>query len=547
MLSKAPPSIDRLLYPIPFDGPAATIPGKDVVGSKAHNLMRMAASGLPVPPGFVISTDFHRRFLADCDDALDALGPAMERELERLANMTGRRFGDARKPLLLSVRSGAAVSMPGMMETVLNVGLNTAAQSGIVRMTGNPRLARDCRRRLVQQFGEVVHGVPAARFDDKVTEALRIAGVRSIEELSTFDLKGLSSVFEDLYEAEVGRPFPEDVGAQLRATVQAVLASWSSERARCYRELNKIPHTLGTAVTLQTMVFGNIGPTSGAGVAFTRDPATGSNEFYIDFLANAQGEDVVAGRQRASGLEELKRRTPGAYRALLSAKDVLEREFRDMQDFEFTVEEGQLHLLQSRAGKRTPLAALRIARDLVAAALAMLTNVNIDDIEETRFQVPGGIAPIAVGTSAGLGVAVGRAVFDPDRVEVQSSGRHAVILVRPAAETADLAALSAAAGILTASGARTSHAAVVARQLGKPCIVACNGLSIDPSGRNAVIGAEQVAEGDLISIDATTGFVFKGQLEIVRRSPLELLAEVRGWQTATPSPKRAAKPKRSIN
>jgi len=552
MQSKASQTIDQAIYRIPFDGSPAKIPGKDVAGSKAHNLMRMASSGLPVPPGFVISTDYYRRFVTDGEAALDGLWPAMAQELEWLGALTGRHFGDAKKPLLVSVRSGAAVSMPGMMETVLNVGLNAAAQSGIVRLTGNPWLAQDCRRRLIQQFGEVVHGIPAARFDEKVAEIISAAGAQSIEELATSDLKSLSAAFEKVYETEVGKSFPDDVVAQLRATVEAVLVSWSSERARSYRRLNNIPDTLGTAVTIQTMVFGNIGPTSGAGVGFTRNPATGSNELYVDFLANAQGEDVVAGRQCVSGLNELERRAPDACRALIAAKDALEREFRDMQDFEFTVQEGRLQLLQARAGKRTPLAALRIARDLVSEnivspseALALLESVDLDEIEETGFELPAGSTPIATGTSAGLGVAVGMAIFDPDRVVEASRGKHAVILVRPTAETADVAGLSAAAGLISAYGARTSHAAVVARQLGKPCIVACSGLSVDPSGRHAIIGSERIAEGDPISMDATTGHVFKGKFEIVHRRPSELIAEIRSWQTACAPIKRAESLKRS--
>jgi len=550
MLSKPPKSIDHTIFRIPFDGPAAAIPGKNIVGSKAHNLMRMASSGLPVPPGFVISTDLCRRFLAEGKGAFEGLGAAMARELDWLGTVTGRHFGDAGKPLLVSVRSGAPISMPGMMETVLNIGLNEAALPGMVRMTGNPRLAQDCRRRLIQQFGEVVHGIRAGRFEDRITEAIGAVGALSIEELATSDLKLLAAAFSELYETEVGKPFPEDVTLQLRTAVEAVLVSWSSKRAGAYRKLNDISDTPGTAVTVQAMVFGNLGPTSGAGVGFTRNPATGSNELYVDFLANAQGEDVVAGRRRAAGLQELEHRAPVAHRALIAAKDLLEREFRDMQDFEFTIEDGRLQLLQARAGKRTALAALRIARDLVAETIVsvaegvnMVASINLDEIEETGLDVPGGLKPAAAGTSAGVGVAVGVAVFDPDRVVDASRSGHAVILVRPTAETADVAALSGAAGLITAYGARTSHAAVVARQLGKPCIVACNDLSIDPSGRHAEIGSERFSEGDPISIDASAGLVFKGELKIVRRRPADLIAEIRHWQREIGTRKPAVRTK----
>lgn len=552
MSSNAPNLVEPAIFRIPFEGATAAIPGKDAVGSKAHNLMRMAARGLPVPPGFVISTDVCRSFLSDGARALAGLDPALRRELEWLGSVTGRRFGDVKKPLLVSVRSGAAISMPGMMETVLNVGLNDATLSGLVRLTGNPRLAQDCRMRLVQQFGEVVHRIPAARFDDKISEAMAASQAASVAELATADLGQLSAAFAEIYEAAVGEPFPADVEVQLRAAVEAVLVSWSSERAKSYRKLNHIPDSLGTAVTVQAMVFGNLGATSGAGVGFTRNPATGSDELYVDFLASAQGEDVVAGRQRAAGLEDMQRRAPDAYRALVAAKNTLEREFHDMQDFEFTVEEGQLKLLQTRAGKRTPLAALRIARDLAAEniatrdeALRTLTGLKLDEIEETGIEVPAGHTPIMTGTPAGAGVAVGAAVFDPDRALELSHHKRAVILVRPTAETADIAALSASAGLVTARGARTSHAAVVARQLGKPCIVACSALSIDPSGRQATIGSEKVAEGDPISIDATTGQVFKGEYEIVRRRPLQLIGELRAWQKEAGVGMGDAKPKRA--
>jgi len=545
-------SCAMVAHRIPFEGPAAQLPAKQIVGSKAHYLMRMAGRGLAVPPAFVISTETCRDYMVRGAAALDGLKELLQRELAHLATVAGRGFGDARRPLLLSVRSGAAVSIPGLMETVPNIGLDPATLRGLVRVTGNPRLAQDCRRRLVQQYGEVVHGMAAARFEERLKAVLSQRGATEVGELDTAGLEGLAKLFEDEFETATGEAFPDDPLVQLRSAIEAVLRSWSSDRAMSYRKLNSIPDDLGTAVTVQAMVFGNLGPTSGSGVGFTRNPANGNDELYVDFLLNAQGEDIVAGRHRASGLEELARRAPAAHRDLIEAKDVLEREFRDMQDFEFTVENGRLQLLQTRAGKRTPLAALRIAHDMVAKkiisrgeGLATLAGFALDDIEETGLQTSPHRSPVATGTPASVGVAVGAAAFDPDRALQMGRSGKAVILLRRTAETEDIEALAKVAGLVTAEGARTSHAAVVARQLGKPCIVACSGLSIDPSGRRATLGSEQAAEGDLISIDASSGLVFKGELEIVRTRPTELIAEIRSWRKAAPAVNRGNKPKRS--
>jgi pyruvate,orthophosphate dikinase len=542
------------VHRIPFEGPSVHLPAKEIVGSKAHCLMRMAGRGLAVPPAFVISTETCRDYVAHGAAALDGLDGLLKRELAHLATVAGRGFGDARRPLLVSVRSGAAVSMPGMMETVLNVGLGSATLRALVRATGNPRLAQDCRRRLVQQYGEVVHGIAPARFEERLKAVLSERGATEIGELDTAELERLAKVFEDEFEIQTGQAFPEDPLVQLRSAIEAVLRSWSSDRATTYRQLYSIPDDLGTAVTVQAMVFGNLGPTSGSGVGFTRDPANGNNELYVDFLPNVQGEDIVAGRHRASGLDELARRAPTAHRALIEAKDVLEREFHDMQDFEFTVERGRLQLLQTRAGKRTPLAALRIAHDMVAKkiispseGLATLAGFELDNIEETGLQTCAGLTSIATGTPASVGVAVGAAAFDPDRALQMGRSGKAVILLRRTAETEDIEALAKVAGLVTAEGARTSHAAVVARQLGKPCIVACSGLSIDPSGRRATVGSERAAEGDLISIDASSGLVFKGELEIVRTKPTELIAEIRSWREAAPAVNRGNRRKGSAD
>jgi pyruvate,orthophosphate dikinase len=524
-------------YRIPFDGAADELPGKEIVGSKGHNLMRMARRGLPVPHGFVLPTELCRRYLKLGKAGLDGLELALERELEVLAQRTGRMFGDPRRPLLVSVRSGAAVSMPGMMETVLNIGLTPLTRRGLIRSTGNPRLAEDCRRRLVQQYGEVVLGIPPARFNERLREFCAGREPPDVDLLDTNELAALAASFEEVFTAESGHPFPQDPMRQLSSAVEAVLRSWSSERAKSYRKLNGIPDDMGTAVTIQAMAYGNLGPTSGSGVGFTRNPANGRNELYVDYLPNAQGEDVVSGRRRAYGIEALERRTPEAYRALTDARSVLELEFGDMQDFEFTVEAGTLLLLQSRTGKRTPLAALRIAYDLVseqiispAEAAARIEGLDLETVRDERLAPEPGVMPLSRGIGASSGVAIGVAAFDPSRVVALREAGRPVVLFRPTAETADVAALAEAAALVTAEGARTSHAAVVARELGKPCIVACTPLELHASGRSARFGPELVAEGATVAIDGASGEVYSGEQRIVCEQAEELLAAARSWR-----------------
>jgi len=522
---------------IPFEAAAGQIPAKETVGSKSHNLMRLAARGLPLPPAFVLGTEVCRDYLRRGETALAGLPEILDRELQHLAERTGRRFGDAKRPLLVSVRSGAALSMPGMMETVLNVGLNDATLRALVRMTGNPRLGYDCRCRLVQQYGEVVRAIAPVRFDLRRKSVLAELGACDVNELDTHGLAHMAKVFGDEFEAATGEPFPADPHTQLKSAIEAVLRSWTSSRAQSYREWNGISHELGTAATVQAMVFGNLGPASGSGVGFTRNPADGRKALYVDYLPNAQGEDVVAGRRRTMGLAELERRAPEAYRALLEARHALEDEFHDMQDFEFTVEEGRLYVLQARTGKRTPLAALRIAHDLVeeglvsaSEALARIDALDLEAIETVRLKPGADQTPFARGTSASAGVAIGAAVFDPERVLQVKQGGRAVILIRENAETSDIGALSEAAALVAAEGARTSHAAVVARELGKVCVVGCEGLAIDPSGRTCVWRGETIEEGQTLSVDGDAGEIYHGEVEVVTDRPCELLAKMADWR-----------------
>ncbi len=509
------------------------------MGSKAHNLMRLAGRGLPVPPAFVLGTEVCRDYLRRGEAALEGLAEGLDRELQQLAVCAGRQFGDVKRPLLVSVRSGAAISMPGMMETVLNVGLTEATLRALIRMTGNPRLGYDCRRRLIQQYGEVVHAIAPARFDARRNAMLADLGLSEVDELDTGGLAQMAKAYGEEFEVATGERFPSDPHTQLKAAIEAVFRSWASARAQSYRKLNGIPDDLGTAAMVQAMVFGNLGPASGSGVGFTRNPADGSNELYVDYLSNAQGEDVVAGRRRTMDLAELERRVPEAYRSLVEARPILEQEFRDMEDFEFTVEEGRLFLLQSRTGKRTPLAALRIAYDLAEEglistdeALARIDTVDLDAIENVSLKPAAVLAPLARGTSASTGVAIGAAVFDPERVATLKQGGKPIVLIRENAETSDIGALSEAAALIAAEGARTSHAAVVARELGKVCIVGCEGLVIDPSARKGTFGAETIEEGEILSVDGVRGEIYRGAMEVLRERPTELLAKIAQWRAA---------------
>jgi pyruvate,orthophosphate dikinase len=525
------------VYRIPYDGVPAETPSKETVGSKAHNLMIMAQQGLPVPPAFVFGVDLCRAFLDAGDAAFDGLDERLTKELDSLGALLRRRFGDARKPLLVSVRSGGAVSMPGMMETVLNVGLTAQAVRGLIRLTGNPRLAYDCRRRLIQQFAEVVHGADARIFEKLLTDKLRAERLDDAGRLGSETMAEIADASLAAFENVVELPFPEDPLEQLRATIRAVLASWSSKRAVAYRRANGIDDRAGTAVIVQAMVFGNSGALSGSGVGFTRSPVDGSDALYIDYLPNAQGEDVVAGRRSALGTLELETRAPAAFLQLQSCKSILEREFADMQDFEFTIEDGRLYFLQCRSGKRTPLAALRIACDLVAAGLiepatglSQLDGVDLNSVGAETLVVDDSAVLVARGVSASAGVVSGVAVFDPTRISQIAACGAPMILFRDFAETADYQALRQVAGLVTAQGARTSHAAVVARQLGKICIVGCRDLQIDASGRGGRIGGHALQEGDLLSIDGGGASIYRGALPVRKERPESLVAMVDSWR-----------------
>ncbi len=514
-----------------------------VVGSKAANLIRLAEAGLPVPPGFVLSTEVcaHYHHCHKLDPEVPELIAAGVARLER---DTGRQFGASRRPLLVAVRSGAPVSMPGMLDTILDVGLCDVSLAGLLTASGDPAFVWDSYRRLVQSYAEVVEGCPPEPFRAEVDVALAKSAVPDISELDVASLRELVGRLQLVYRSLTGRSFPQDPQEQLFGAVEAVLRSWNSERAVEYRRLEGLSGLPGTAVTVQTMVFGNLGLRSGSGVAFTRDPATGRNEMYLDFLPNVQGEDVVAGRNPAAGTGTLTAAIPGMVRQLESVRRTLEELFSDAQDFEFTVEDGKLWLLQTRTAKRTALAALQIACDLVdegiidpAIALQRLDRYDLDQIKMLQLERDPEIEPAGSATPASTGVAAGVVALDVETALRFAAQSEPVILVREHASTADIAALAVCRGLLTVTGSRTSHAAVVARQLGVVCLGNCADLSISPDGRHLRIGSLDLQEEDPITIDGSTGLIYRGLLRVTEQRPTDLLDRVRAWQTtltATP-------------
>lgn len=500
------------------------------LGFKAFNLLRMAQMGLPVPPAFVLGT----QFCADAEKRSEASSPeTWASALQALESASGTlRFGDAARPLLLSVRSGAPVSMPGMMETLLNIGLNDATVQGLIRQTGNPRLAWDAYRRLIASFAEVVAGLPAELFED---ELKRLCAGRDERQLDFAELRGLTQRFLQLYQEAAGSAFPQSPQAQLQQAIAAVFASWQSAKACSYRAAHGVADAIGTAVTVQAMVFGNAGARSGAGVGFTRDPRSGAPGLWVDFLFNAQGEDVVSGRRSAQGHEQLEQVLPQVWEELQQACGRLERQMGEMQDFEFTVQEGCLYLLQTRDGKRSPQAQARIALDLwregvidQTTARQRCAGLDAEALQISRVLAADGqaVQPLARAQAASSGVVMGRIVLDEaGALAAQAAGQPAVLLRRDA-ETADSAALALTLGLLTQNGARTSHAAVVARQMGKVCLLACEGMQLDEAAREVRFGERLLREGDWISLDGNEACVYAGQVQTERYCPPGLLDEL---------------------
>lgn len=514
-----------------------------LMGIKAFGLARMAHLGLPVPPAFVLGTPHCRRCYNEPERYRKDLAGLLEEQMRWLQSIADLGFGDPRKPLLVSVRSGAPVSMPGMMDTLLNIGLCDATVRGLLRTTGNPRLVWDSYRRLIQSVAETVFGAEPQPFASAIEALLVREQVDRVQELDHLSLAELTQTFLQLFPGLTGEPFPQNPFDQLGLAVQAVIASWNSPRAVEYRRLYGLTNDLCTAVTIQQMVFGNGGGTSGAGVGFTRDPDTGEKRLYVDFLFNSQGEDVVSGRTAGSDAERLIWALPEIEQELHRIGTSLEEEYRDAQEFEFTVQDGVLYLLQTRTAKRTPWAALRIAVELVGEglvgkneALARLNGLSLGDIQRRRLSVEGS-EPLCQGQSAGIGVAVGPLAFDIGAARRFADEGRPAVLVREEMNTADIAAIALSSGVLTVRGNRTSHAAVVARQLDKACVTGARPLRIDPERGLVLFGDRSLAEGEMITIDSNTGRVFGGEAELVVDYPSPWLDEVKKWRPLADSGK----------
>ncbi len=506
------------------------------MGIKAFNLARMVRLGLPVPPAFVLGTAYCRCWHLEPERTRRRLAVVLKEELHWLQSVTGLGLGDTRNPLLVSVRSGAAVSMPGMMDSLLNIGLCDATVHGLMRLTGNPRLVWDSYCRLVRSFAEVVFGASPQPFTAALDALLLRERLERLQDLDYSCLAELARTYLEIFADLTGQAFPQNPLEQLELAVQAVFASCRSPRAVEYRRLHGIADDLFTAATIQRMVFGNVGGASGSGVGFSRDPDSGEKRLYFDFLFNCQGEDVVSGRARRADPERLFAVLPEIRQELADICAVLEKEFRDAQEFEFTVQDGVLYLLQTRTAKRTNWAALRIAVEQAGEgiiergeALARLDGIALDSIVLSRLSVKDNQL-LAQGSPAGSGVAMGQLALDLDAARRFSAepGRT-VVLVREEMSTADIAGIALAAGVLSVRGNRTSHAAVVARQLGVPCVCGCSGLRIDSLRRVAIFGDRTVAEGETITLDANTGCVYAGRAEIVAERPTQWLEEIGRW------------------
>ena len=521
----------RLVYG--FDEVAAG--GRELLGGKGVGLAEMTALGIPVPAGFTVTTDACRETMRTGDVPAE-LWAEVDEHVATLQERSGKRFGDPADPLLVSVRSGAAISMPGMMDTILNLGLNDVAVEGVASATGNPRFAFDSYRRLIQMYGEVVDGVEGQLFEEELQALKERRGMRQDVELTADDLRELIATFQGIYEREVGSPFPQDAREQLQRAIRAVFDSWESPRARVYRRTYDIPDDLGTAVNVVQMVFGNKGDTSATGVCFTRDPSTGERRLYGEFLLNAQGEDVVAGIRTPEPIERLQDIMPAAYAQLSETLDRMEEHYREMQDIEFTVEDGTLFLLQTRTGKRTAQAALRIAVEMTGEGLISreeaVVRVDAGQLDQLLHPMidPGAdVDVVATGLNASPGAASGAIVLDADLAETRGRAGEAVLLVRWETTPDDIHGLIHSCGVLTAHGGMTSHAAVVARGMGKPCVAGCEALAIDMNARTLRIGDLELKEGDQLTIDGGTGRVIVGAVPLVPPAIDENFETILGW------------------
>ena len=495
---------------------------RELLGGKGAGLAEMTRAGLPVPPGFTITTQTCLQYYALGKKDPPALSDGIRAAMTELERRTGKGFGDPANPLLVSVRSGARASMPGMMDTILNLGLNDQTVEGLAKLSGSDRFAWDAYRRFIMMFSSVVLGIEKDLFEEQITERKKKLAVSTDPEIDAKNWRELVGEFKQTVRAHAKRDFPQDVQEQLNLAIHAVFDSWHSKRAVDYRRFNKIPDDWGTAVNVVAMVFGNLGDDSGTGVAFTRDPNTGAKQLFGEYLRNAQGEDVVAGIRTPEKITDLEGSQPEVYHQFLDIAGKLERHYRDMQDLEFTIERGKLYMLQTRNGKRTAEAAVKIALDLVREnvidkheAIGRVSAASLDQLFHARIDPNEQYEVACKGLNASPGAAAGQAVFDADTAEKWGAEGKAVVLVRVETNPNDVHGMFAARGVLTAKGGATSHAAVVARGMGKPCVAGCEGLQIDMRSRKATLSGKPIAEGDWITIDGTTGDVIASGLKLI--------------------------------
>jgi pyruvate,orthophosphate dikinase len=509
---------------------------KALLGGKGANLAEMTRAQLPVPPGFTITTEACLAYFQQGYRISDELYQQISEALKQLENEKGQTFGDASRPLLVSVRSGSVTSMPGMMDTILNLGLNDDTVEGLAALTKNPRFAYDCYRRLMQMFGNVVLGIESVHFEQLLHRLKEKEGIKNDQDITAEGWKRLIADYKQCILAKSGRAFPQNVLEQLRLAVEAVFKSWNNPRAQVYRKMNRIPDDQGTAVNIQSMVFGNMGNDCGTGVVFTRNPSSGENAFFGEYLMNAQGEDVVAGVRTPLSIAALKEEMPGIYDQLFRVAKQLEKHYKDMQDIEFTVEKNKLYLLQTRNGKRNAQAALKIAVDMVREGLLTKTEAlqrievaHLDQLLHRGIDENAVKDVLAKGLPASPGAAVGQLVFDADSAVEWSRAGKTVILARPETTPEDIHGVLASEGILTSRGGMTSHAAVVARGMGKPCVCGCEELRIIPEEKRMTIGSRIIEEGEWITLDGATGRVIAGSIPLKEAEMTEELQEMLQW------------------
>ena len=511
---------------------------RNLLGGKGANLAEMTNIGLPVPQGFTITTEACTQYYEDGREINGEIRAQIDEYIGKMEEITGKKFGDKKNPLLVSVRSGARASMPGMLDTILNLGLNEEVVNAIAEMSGNPRWAWDCYRRFIQMYSDVVMEVGKKYFEELIDEMKEKRGVKQDVELTTEDLKELAAQFKAEYKEKIGEDFPDDPKEQLMGAIKAVFRSWDNPRANVYRRDNDIPYSWGTAVNVQSMAFGNMGDDCGTGVAFTRDPATGEKGLFGEFLTNAQGEDVVAGVRTPMKIAEMEQKFPEAFKQFTEVCQTLEKHYRDMQDMEFTVEHGKLYMLQTRNGKRTAQAALKIACDLVdegmrteEEAVAMIDPRNLDTLLHPQFDAAAlkAATPIGKGLGASPGAACGKIVFSAEDAENWAGRGEKVVLVRLETSPEDITGMKVSQGILTVRGGMTSHAAVVARGMGTCCVSGCGDIVMDEANKTFTLGGKEFHEGDYLSIDGTTGYIYDGQIKTVDAKIAGEFGRVMAW------------------